>query len=1124
MTLRFKTSALLASVVIVVLGVTGFFYLRFLESALEDSTVRGLQTTSEASAVSISRLLSECLSDAQVIAHSLSKSALEQRDSASIEKQLGKLLAVHPKFENGIFLLDRKGILWTDYPAHPESRGKDLSFRQYFQQTAKENRGVIGTPYRSTRTGQPVVTFTAPLYSSAGSSLGLVGCSIKLLSPLAFGDLPAISATAQQSLLLWSGSGLILSHPDPKQIMTHASEQTRQRIREALQEHRAGKLSDPSGLISWFTVAEVPGTDWLVAARQPESAIMAPVRKAGIRIILGILAGVIGAILFGFLAVTRITEPLHRLNQLVSRFGTIKTESSGPILETEQFLRELATIDTSDEIGELAGNFHRMATRLESSLSQLEQSARDWEQTFDSTAEAIFVLDREARIHRLNRAAIKMFTLSAQQALGEPCFPLLFGPAGAALEAERTACISIGQGYQQEIHNEQSERWFELTETPFEDRPHGIPASLLVVTDITRRKQVAQALKEEEEKYRLLVEGTTDLVVKVDLEGRFSFVSPSYCELFGKSEAELLGKAFMPLVHEEDREPTVRAMDDLFRPPYTCFLEQRALTKHGWRWLAWADKAVLNEAGEVVAIIGIGRDITQRKQADEALAQSEERYRSLVENTLDGYFIAEHPSGRFLFVNQTICDMFGYTVHEVLEKTLWDVVSPQQRDEVRQRAGRLVAGKHSDTAATTYRMFRKDESTFLAEVSPSAVMHEGKPVIQGVLRDITERNRLQEQLQHAQKMEAVGVLAGGIAHDFNNLLQSVQGYAELLLLKTDLDDRVRKALQRIFRAATRGAELTRGLLTFSRRVESQLRSVDLNRQVDEIHKLALRTIPKMIRFKLELDPAVKPVWADPSQLEQVLMNLLVNSHDAMPAGGTLTIRTRNIELNETRAHSLGDVAAGEYVLLTVADTGHGVAANAREHIFEPFFTTKGVGEGTGLGLAMVFGIVKSHQGAIDCVSEPGQGATFNIYLPVAGGNKAQPAAGMEPVATEGEETLLLVDDESMIRDIAEDIFRQHGYEVETAVDGESAVELYRNQGHRIDLVVLDLIMPGMGGFKCLDELIAIDPQVRVVVASGFALERDQHEALVGKPNVKAFLRKPYAIQALLTTIRRALTA
>jgi nitrogen-specific signal transduction histidine kinase/ActR/RegA family two-component response regulator len=388
------------------------------------------------------------------------------------------------------------------------------------------------------------------------------------------------------------------------------------------------------------------------------------------------------------------------------------------------------------------------------------------------------------------------------------------------------------------------------------------------------------------------------------------------------------------------------------------------------------------------------------------------------------------------------------------------------------------------------------------------------------IRNISDRKESEKQLLHFQKMEAVGTLAGGIAHDFNNLLQAIQGYVDLLLIDRDAGDPDYRKLQQIAHAAQRGGELTRQLLTFSRKAESKKMLLDLNREVGQAVRLLQRTIPKMIDIELRLAEPLKAVEADPVQVEQIIMNLAINAKDAMPEGGRLIIGTENASLDEGYCRTHLGAKPGDYVLLTVADTGHGINRGILDRIFEPFFTTKEVGKGTGLGLAIVYGIVKSHHGYISCFSEPGEGTSFKIYLPA----RAQ-AAGLEEQEPEapvkaGTETVLLVDDEDAIRDLGKQILERFGYKVLTAVDGESALDLYRREQDRIDLVVLDLIMPGMGGKRCLEELLKANARARVLIASGYSDTVPIKETVA--LGAKNFIGKPYEIRKMLAMVRQVL--
>ncbi|MFH0784926.1 MAG: response regulator [Pseudomonadota bacterium] len=381
-----------------------------------------------------------------------------------------------------------------------------------------------------------------------------------------------------------------------------------------------------------------------------------------------------------------------------------------------------------------------------------------------------------------------------------------------------------------------------------------------------------------------------------------------------------------------------------------------------------------------------------------------------------------------------------------------------------------------------------------------------------------EMEKLQQQLLHAQKMEAIGTLAGGVAHDFNNLLQGVQGYTELLLLKAGGQNT--RELQEILRAAKRGGELTRQLLTFSRKVKSNLVPVDLNQVISGLRDLLERTIPKMIKVTLHLKSNLDFVNADASQIEQVLMNLAVNARDAMPDGGHLTIGTEDIVMDVRYNTVLPEMVPGPYVLLAVSDTGQGMDQETQNRIFDPFFTTKAIGKGTGLGLAIVYGIVKNHKGHIVCYSEPAKGTTFKIYLPAIQHLQTAILGEAAEELPRGTETILLVDDESFIRDIGRQILTEFGYTVLSATDGESALEIYEREKEKIALIILDIIMPGMGGEQCLKKMVERHSPVKVIIASGYSAS-----SLLGNivgSGAADFIDKPYDVGKMLRTIRRVL--
>lgn len=395
--------------------------------------------------------------------------------------------------------------------------------------------------------------------------------------------------------------------------------------------------------------------------------------------------------------------------------------------------------------------------------------------------------------------------------------------------------------------------------------------------------------------------------------------------------------------------------------------------------------------------------------------------------------------------------------------------------------------------------------------------------------DISNRRRaantaknLSRQLINAQRMESIGILAGGVAHDFNNILQAISGYAQLLIMDKDADHPEAPMILEIERAARRASELTHQLLTFSRRVESALTPADLNANVRHVKKLLERTIPKMIRIELSLDEALWPVKADAGQIEQVLMNIGINARQAMPEGGRLEFRTVNVVLTPEDAQSLGELSAGPYVKLSITDTGQGIEPECLEFIFDPFFTTREVGQGTGLGLSMAYGIIKNHDGFITCRSKSGLGTTFDIYLPALLSDETCPTDCEidEDALCEGSESVLVVDDDESVLNLACSILRRYGYRTQTALDGESAVKTYRSETGRFDLVILDLNMPGMGGHKCLEELKRLDADLRVIIASGYPPDEETHKILQDLRG--GFVAKPYRIDDLIGQVRTVL--
>ncbi len=638
-----------------------------------------------------------------------------------------------------------------------------------------------------------------------------------------------------------------------------------------------------------------------------------------------------------------------------------------------------------------------------------------------------------------------------------------------------------------------------------------------IVREVEERKKTEQALLESEQKYRLLVENQSDLVVKVDLEGRFLFVSPSYCHVFGKSEKELLNQKFMPLVHEDDRQSTAKAMDKLFDPPYSVYLEQRAMTKDGWRWLGWQDSAVLDEDGQIAAIIGVGRDITDRVAAETALRESEERFRTLVEKSPLGISLIGK-DGAYKYVNPHFIDIFGYTLEDIPTGADWfqkafpdvdyrqKVIHAWSKDQRRISAGQARPRIFTVTS--------KDGSRKKIHFRPVMMENSDEFVI---YEDITQKAKMERALQQAQKLEAIGTLAGGIAHDFNNLLMGVQGRASLMTLDLDPAHPHMEHIRAIEDHVRSAKGLTQQVLGIARGGKYEVKPFDISTLVLNSATMFARTRKEMKIHTNVAQPSIV-VEADRSQIEQVLLNMYVNAWQAMPDGGDLTLETQEVILDESYSKPF-QIKPGRYAKVSITDTGIGMNGATRARIFDPFFTTKEKGRGTGLGLASAYGIIKNHGGMITVYSEPGRGATFNIYLP-ASEKVARPEMAVAEKPLPGSGTVLLVDDEAMIIEVGQAMLENLGYRVVVANGGEKAVETISSMGDEIDLVILDLIMPGMDGGKTFDRIREMAPHLPVLLSSGYAI--NGMASRIMSRGCNGFLQKPFNLLALSKKIRKIL--
>ncbi len=631
-------------------------------------------------------------------------------------------------------------------------------------------------------------------------------------------------------------------------------------------------------------------------------------------------------------------------------------------------------------------------------------------------------------------------------------------------------------------------------------------------------KQAQEALRASEARFRSLVESMDDIVFTLDREGRHTGVFGRWLERYGTPAEVYLGKAARDIlgpeaarVHEE-ANARVLAGEHVV---YDWFTDG----PNGRVYVQTSLSPLLGPDGQVVGIVGVGRDITALKRMEQALRESEARYRSLVNLSPDGMWV--HRGGEVLFANAAAAAMLGVaSPDELIGKRILDFVAPEYREIA---AERIRRGQEERVPAPLLeeKLLRVDGSEFWADVCAVPIDWAGEPAVQVIVRDITERKRMEERLLQAQKMEVVGRLAGGVAHDFNNILTAMTGYATFVLEALPPGAPEREDVQQILDLTQRAANLTRQLLAFSRRQIIEQRVINLNDLILNLDKMLRRLIGEDIELVVLPGEGLARVKADAGQIEQVIVNLAVNARDAMPEGGKLIIQTANVTVDEQFARIHLGSEPGAYVMLSVTDTGVGMTDEVKAHLFEPFFTTKEPGKGTGLGLATVYGIVKQHGGNIHADSEPGKGTTFTIYLPAVEAEAERlPRRDEEGFIPGGKETVLVVEDEALVRAALVRTLKEQGYRVLEAANGEEALHIAREHAGEIHLLLTDVVMPQMGGKELSERIAAIHPRIKTLFVSGYTDDAMVQRGIL-EPGI-AFLHKPFTAGALARKVRQVL--
>jgi PAS domain S-box-containing protein len=639
---------------------------------------------------------------------------------------------------------------------------------------------------------------------------------------------------------------------------------------------------------------------------------------------------------------------------------------------------------------------------------------------------------------------------------------------------------------------------------------------IAVYEDITQRRRSEKALRESERFNKEIISSANEGIIVYDREFRYIVWNRFMEELTGLPAGEVLGmSAFDVFPHLRDQGVDLlldRALDGatIAAPDLTYYVPQSGKTG----WIAGTYAPYRNSRGEIVGVIAMVHDITERKLAEEALRKSEENFRAIFETAPDCIFIKDRAL-KYVLVNPSVEALFGKPAAEIVglsDRELLGEAAEQRTREMDYRVldGEMVEVESAEVingAAVTLHVVKVPMFDDAGEIAG----------ICGIARDITQTRQLEAQLLQAQKMEAVGTLAGGIAHDFNNLLMGIQGHISLMLMDTTSEHPHAAHLTGVEDMIRSGATLTRQLLGFARGGKYEVKPTDLNDLIRKSSEMFGRT-KKEIKITRREQDGLWVVDADRGQIEQVFLNMYVNAWQAMPGGGELTLSTQNMILDETfvKPHK---AKPGRYVKISITDTGIGMDEATRQRVFEPFFTTKGRGRGTGLGLASAYGIIRNHGGFITLYSERGHGTTFNLYLPVSASG-AVADASLERQVIKGTETILIVDDEDIVLDVGVEVLKTLGYQVLAARGGPEAIEIYRQKAGEIDMVILDMIMPEMGGGRVFDAMKGINPSVKVLLASGYSLNGQASHIL--SRGCGGFIQKPFSIIDLSRKIREIL--
>ncbi len=632
--------------------------------------------------------------------------------------------------------------------------------------------------------------------------------------------------------------------------------------------------------------------------------------------------------------------------------------------------------------------------------------------------------------------------------------------------------------------------------------------------NLIKRKHREETFRRGEEKYRTILESIENGYFETDIAGNLSFLNDSLCRIFGYRKDELVGMNIRQFADQANARKLYQTTNNVYKTgrPARAFDYEIIRKDDDRRHVEASISLVKPSKDQAIGFRGIIRDVTEKRQIEAELIETKNFLQNILDSSIDG-IIATDLQGRVISTTLNIKDLMGYDQGEVIGKKANTFYGKGVEDEKKIMKELMAKGELRNHEM---KLRKKEGGLIDVNISASLLRDEKGDIIGtlGIYRDIIDKKKLEAQVLQSHKMEAIGTLAGGIAHDFNNLLMGIQGYTSLMLLDIDPTHPYYERLKGIEKQVKSGAELTRQLLGFARRGKYEVKPTNINDLIEKSSNMFGRT-RKEIRISRSYEKDVWTVEADQGQIEHALLNLYVNAWQAMPGSGELYLKTENVTIDVNYIAPY-HVKPGRYVKISVADTGMGMDSATQQRIFDPFFTTKEMRRGTGLGLASVYGIIKNHGGIINVSSKKGEGATFNIYLPAS---EKEVIEEKNPPAeiSKWSEGVLLVDDEDMIIDVGSQLLKKMGYKVLSAKSGKEAIQLYKENKDKIDIVILDMIMPDMGGGATYDRLKEINPDIKVLLSSGYSIDGQATQIL--KRGCNSFIQKPFDMKGLSNKIR-----